>query len=575
MRPSAPKYEDRDLGSFCRLMIILRVICVGAALSVIAFLMATGLGPDGMMPVVGLLLVVFPLSAVWWMLYKAGYSLRTLISAQLMADLLVEGGLVYLTGGAYSHLTVVFLVTIFVAGILLWLRGALIAATVSTALLTAASLVRGVDTGEVVGMPPGGRATAYFILSIAFESAFFYVVAVLSGHVSQRARAFGVKLKTTTTELQRARMDTSLIIESMNSGLVTISEDWVITEVNQAASRILGVAGDRVRGLRVQDVLGDVAPEMVGKMIRALEEGIDEKRAEVYASNAGHKIPLGVSVSPMSDNEGRRTGVVCVLQDLSEVKSMEEKVRLADRLAALGELSAGIAHEIRTPLASICGSVEMLRDSLSRDGEERKLVDLVVKESERLRNIIDHFLQFAKFRPARFGRVPLNAILSEVVCMVENHPRFAEGMSVHLDVDDSAYIFADEENVKQVFYNLAVNAIEAMGVTGRLEIRVDTDAERDSRRFARVAFTDDGEGMDEDTQAQAFRPFYTGKKSGTGLGLAIVSKILAEHGGSIEMVSTRGKGTVVSVYLPLERNTLEAGFCGAIQERGLAEDTKC
>jgi two-component system sensor histidine kinase PilS (NtrC family) len=314
---------------------------------------------------------------------------------------------------------------------------------------------------------------------------------------------------------------------------------------------------------------------MVSRTVRALEEGKEEKRAEVYADNQGSRIPLGLSVSLMSDQEGGRTGAVCVFQDLTEVKTMAEKVRLADRLAALGELSAGIAHEIRTPLASICGSVEMLRDSIPEEGEDRKLVDLVVKESERLRNIIDHFLQFARSRPARFCHVTLNSILGEVVCMVRNHPRFVEGISVTLVTGDEVTLFADEENVKQVFYNLAVNAIEAMGTSGRLEIRVEGDVKMDSGRWARVVFEDDGEGMEDDVQAQAFRPFYTGKKSGTGLGLAIASKIVEEHGGNIDLVSAKGKGTTVSVYLPREADEPEASCHESVPECGFVERTKC
>jgi two-component system sensor histidine kinase PilS (NtrC family) len=309
-------------------------------------------------------------------------------------------------------------------------------------------------------------------------------------------------------------------------------------------------------------------------MREALKEGTEQRRAEAQVVNAGRSIPLGVSVSPMSDSRGRPTGAVCVFQDLTEVKNMEEKVRLADRMAALGELSAGIAHEIKTPLASICGSVEMLREALPGVGEDRKLVDLVIKESERLRDIIDHFLQFARSRPAQFKQVSLGSVLDEVVCMVGNHPDFTEGVAVDLDVGGEVTIVADEENVRQVFYNLAANAIEAVGPSGRLEIKVDPDVVKDSKRFARIVFKDDGEGMDEEAQAQAFRPFYTGKKSGTGLGLAIVSKIVEEHGGSIEMESARGKGTMVSVYLPCEIDNDRVSLCGALPESGQTENSE-
>lgn len=574
MRTETLKYEERDLRGMCRTTIMLRVILVGAALSIIAFLKATGLDFRGMMPVVGLLLVVFPLSALWWMLFKSGYNLKRLIYGQLLADLAVEGAIVYFAGGVYGQLTVVFLITIFAAGVLLSLREALAAATVSTGLLTLTSVLREAHITETLGISPDGKAEIYFGLSIALQAAFFYLIALLSGYISRRVRSFGAELRTTATELRKARMDTNQIIESMNSGLVTIDMGGVITKMNEAASRILGVLPDAARGETVRGVLGGISPDMVTKMMRTLEDGIEEKRAEVHALNADRSVPLGVSVSQMTDHEGRRAGVVCVFQDLTEVKAMEEKIRVADRLAALGELSAGIAHEIKTPLASICGSVEMLRESLPEKGEDRKLVGLVVKESERLRNIIDHFLQFARSRSPRLGRVSLGVVLDEVMCMVRNHPSFTGEISLDLDVGEGATIMADEENIKQVFYNLAVNAIEALGSSGRLQVEVAPDIERNLKRFVRINFRDNGEGMDAETRAHAFRPFFTGKVNGTGLGLPIVSKIIEEHGGTIDIVSTRGKGTVVSVYLPCEIEAIDAGLCGAIPESGRIENSE-
>ena len=573
MKTNTPKYEDRDLRNLCRTAIVLRAIVVGAALAVIAFLRAMGMGFTGMMPVTGLLLVVFPLSALWWMLAKSGMGLKRLLYAQILGDLAVEGGVVYLTGGVSGHMTVIFLVTIFAAGIMLSLRGALIAATLASALLALASAAQQVDLEQNIGMMADGRATVFFALNIALQGAFFYLVAFLSGHLSRRAMSFGHELRTTADELRRTRLDTSQIIESMNSGLVTIDLEGRITKANQAASRILGVGTGAALGRPINEVLCDICPDMVAKMMGALLDGTEDKRAEVDVSNNGRKIPLGVSVSPMGDNEGRRGGVVCVFQDLTEVKSMEEKVRLADRMAALGELSAGIAHEIKTPLASICGSVEMLRDALPKEGEDRKLVDLVVKESERLRNIIDHFLQFARSRPARIRRVALGAVLGEVVCMVRNHPRFTDGMAIDLEVDEKTGIAADEESVKQVFYNLAANAVEAMGPSGRLEITAEPEVETPLGRFVRIVFKDDGEGMDAEMQAQAFRPFYTGKRSGTGLGLAIVARIVEEHGGTIEMESTQGQGTTVSVCLPCEIDEERASLCGVLPENGYSTNT--
>jgi signal transduction histidine kinase len=232
---------------------------------------------------------------------------------------------------------------------------------------------------------------------------------------------------------------------------------------------------------------------------------------------------------------------------------MTERVRLADRLAALGELSAAIAHEIRTPLASICGSVEMLRDSLEVRGENLKLLDLVAKESDRLKNIIDHFLEFARSKPSRLRDVPLNSVLAEVVFLVKHHPAFHSGIGVEIEAPAVVRAWVDEETVKQVFYNLALNAVEALPDGGRLRISLDSSPS-EGAGFAVVAFEDDGAGIEESDLGQVFEPFFTRKSTGTGLGLAISSKIVEEHGGRIELRSNRGRGTVATVYLPLDRS---------------------
>jgi two-component system sensor histidine kinase PilS (NtrC family) len=555
--------EDRDLRNLCRLMIILRVISIGVALSVMAFLTGAGLEIGGGLPIAGLLLVVFPLSGIWWLLYKSGCSARPLVYAQVVSDLAVESGIVYFTGGAGSHFAVLFMVTIFLAGVLLHGKGALIAATMSAALFAGACVLERSHTGAYAGMVAGIDRPVYAVLSIALQVTFFYLVAVLAGYVSGRIRVFGAELKSTTTELEKARMDTHLIIESMNSGLVTVDANCTVTEFNRSAARILGVSPDEARGRNIMDVMRTMAPELCRKIVDAVENGIHEARGEVIAvTSTGKRIPLGISVSLLSGGATGPSGAVVVFQDLTEVKSMADRVRLADRLAALGELSAGIAHEIRTPLASICGSIEMLRDLLAPEGEDGRIVDLVIKESERLRKKIDYFLQFASSRPARFSEVCLNSILAEVICLVRNHPHFSENTEVEFSADTTMTAWVDEETMKQVFYNLALNAVEALEGSGKVGIRLDVVEPTTGGEYARISFEDNGVGIEEEDLGRIFEPFYTSKQSGTGLGLAIAAKIVEDHGGKLEIKSTGGVGTLATVYLPLDKTTVEQGALG-------------
>jgi two-component system sensor histidine kinase PilS (NtrC family) len=551
------KAEEPDLRRLCRVMILIRVICVGAALSVVAFMVAAGFELRGMLPVAGLLMVVFPLSAAWWLILRSGYAFRRLVYSQLIADLVIEGGIVLYTGGAQSHLTLLFLVTIFLAGVFLSMRGAVVTASFAALVLTVASLL---EVRYLAGSydPITEEATTYLFLNMALQIAFFYLIAMLGGYVSRRIHAFGASLRSTTTELNKARMDTHLIIESMNSGLVTVNSNYIVTEFNRSAARILGISPDDARGKPVSDVVGPASPELDQKLIDAIETGREEDRGEVLArTGSGRSIPLGVSVSLLKDCSGDVYGAVLVFQDLTEVKSLSERIRLADRLAALGEMSAAIAHEIRTPLASICGSIEMLRDSLAPNKEDARLVELILKESDRLRNIIDHFLEFARSRPSQFCEVELNPILKEVIYLVKNHPHFRSGTKVEMDAEKVIRVWADPETLKQVFYNLALNAIEALEPAGTLKITLGTYADGASPPCVMIAFEDDGEGIDGEVLVRVFEPFYTSKRSGTGLGLAIASKIIEEHGGKIDITSKKGEGTLARVCLPFSRKAEE------------------
>jgi len=563
--------EERDLRGLCRIMIILRVICVGTVLSVVVFLTGAGFDIRDALPIAGLLIVLFPLSAVWWLIYKSGYGLEKLVYSQLIADLVVVSGIVYFTGGVHSHLTFLYLISILLAGILLYLRAALFAATLSTVLFAAVSLLKEAHFERTIGAMSNERAIVYLFLNVILQAGFFYLIAVMSGYISGRVKVFGARLKTTASELEKAKLDTRQIIESMSSGLITVDSHGVVTEFNRSASRILRIDSAHAKGDNINSVLGQVCPDLCGGLIRALERGQLEERGEIYAETTDGPIPLGVSISLMRGRAGNPTGAVSVFQDLTEVKSLARRIRLADRLAALGELSAAIAHEIRTPLASICGSVEMLRESLKVGAEDGKLVELVVKESERLRKIIDHFLEFAKARPSDFAPASLNSILAEVVCLVKNRQDLDKQVRIEFLPEAEVEACVDEETIKQVFYNLALNSLEAIERSGELKISL-TRIERDpSDQAAQVVFQDNGSGIGPADLGRVFEPFFTSKKSGTGLGLAIVSKIIEEHDGEVHIESKKGEGTVVTVSLPLNRPDHERPRLGAGSSRGVLE----
>lgn len=557
MRNETFDNHSGDFRRLCKTVVVFRAILVGVALSIIAFLMGAGLEIRSGVPVAGLLLVVFPLTAIWWVALKSNVGLSKLIYSQIVADLAIETGVVYYTGGAMSQLTLLYLATIFVVSIFFYLRGALVAATLSTLLYVVASFVQWRNSSPGAFGRGYDLATSYMVFQIALQVAFFYLIAVLSGYLSQRIRLSSARLKTTTSELKHARMDTNSIIESMNSGLITVDQNGVITEMNSSAASILALARDETRGRCMDDVIVPISAELHRKVLEAIREGREESRGEVNALvNGGLSVPLGVSVSVLKGDAGERRGAVIVFQDLTRVKEMRDKIRLSDRLAALGELSAAIAHEIRTPLASICGSIEMLKDTDIRL-EDKRLMGLVIKESERLRRIIDDFLEFARSRSSQFTSLSMDAILNEVVHLARNHPSFSRGIEIRLKSLPGIMGYVDEERIKQVFFNLALNAVEAVQEGGLLEISLAECTSVDGEEMIEVTFRDNGRGIDRNDLRKVFDPFFTTKREGTGLGLAIASNIVSEHGGRIDVKSEKGKGTVVKVYLPSDRTRAE------------------
>ncbi|MDP2960550.1 MAG: ATP-binding protein, partial [candidate division Zixibacteria bacterium] len=255
-------------------------------------------------------------------------------------------------------------------------------------------------------------------------------------------------------------------------------------------------------------------------------------------------------------------GVIAVFQDLTEAKKIEERMRLQDRLAAVGELSAGIAHEIRNPLASISGSVEVLKNEMKLEGENQKLLELILKESSRLNTILKEFLQYAKSGETSLGRVELKRVVDEVIEIVKKHPSYQERISIRKRLDDSPiYILAEENQLKQLLINLLVNALEAMEEKGNellittrqsdLEIFLNYQKESSAEDLLiPLTIVDQGKGMTGEQMQKAFLPFYSNKKSGTGLGLAIVQRIVNNLNGRIECKSKLGQGTAFIVYLP-------------------------
>ena len=270
-------------------------------------------------------------------------------------------------------------------------------------------------------------------------------------------------------------------------------------------------------------------------------------RPEVTYQRGDSERHIGYSVTLLADAEGIRTGFILIFQDLSEWRKLQDELQLRERLAAVGELASGIAHEVGNPLAAISGSVQMLTTALEDDSAHRRLLDIILKESQRLDRTIKSFLQFARPKERSSVRFDIARLLNENVQLLINSPEVSEKHLLELVVDPpSVTLIADPDQISQIFWNLARNSLRAMPAGGTL--KVEGHVEDDDYC---IRFTDDGRGMDLEERGKMFHPFRSFFDGGSGIGMAIVYRIVEEHGGRLSVDSQPGKGTVITVALPL------------------------
>jgi len=348
------------------------------------------------------------------------------------------------------------------------------------------------------------------------------------------------------------------VLDNLSSGLVIVDRRGIIQRMNPAAETILQVDEDLILRQSITDVFDNGLRGFTCALAQVLAGNGPVLRREVSVDrNDGQTLPVGVSVNPIIADNGALTGAVAIFQDLSEINEMRARMREADQMAAVGELSAGIAHEIRNPLGSIRGSVEILAADLSPTGEERKLADLILRESRRVNDIITDFLSFARSRPARPRLVEVRPFLEEAALQVEMHVREKSGNVTvrHAVEPDDMLLLMDDEQMHQVLLNLAVNALEAMEFDGHLSLTAELD---DFNTACRIAVTDTGPGVPPENRADLFKPFFTGRKGGTGLGLSVVKRIVHDHGGHVDLCTPVEGGCSFVIVLPLTQLSVQS-----------------
>ncbi len=535
----APEVPTPDLARRVSRLLLLRTLVVTVVLGLSLWLLVAGPEPQrGAVWLQSAIIVATYLSSiVFGVLLRVGVSPRAVARPMHAVDLLVTSILVYITGGAQSPYTFLYALSIVGAGALSYRRGAIVVTIASIgSLLVVAALAWSHVFAIPTSVRPWEQSVADLARTLGIHVASMIGVGALAFIFGDQLQKGAETLATTrkaAAELFTLHQD---IVRSLASGLITIAPDGTILTANDAACDILG----RTVGELSNQPIDAVMPGFSTR----LEKG-ELRRADLVIDNA---LTIGVTVSPLRDVRDQVIGRVVNFTDLTELRSLEQTMRRAERLATVGQLAAGIAHEIRNPLASISGSIQLLAGAPASD-DDRALMAIVNREIDRLNVLIGDLLDYANPRPSQPVDFDLAVLVRETLQVARGDQAFTD-VETTIDVEEPLPIRADSAKLRQVLWNLLRNAADAAAVGGKhvtVEARALSDAE------VRMTVIDDGPGISEDRLAHIFDPFFTTKQKGTGLGLATCHAVVAEHGGQIDVESEVGKGTKMVVTLPRRR----------------------
>ena len=476
------------------------------------------------------------LAAVFFLVLNSAWSdSRLQARAQVLTDLALTTAVTYITGGIDTSFNFLYPLVIILASILLPRSWAYLSAALS---FIAFGAIVDLSFYQVIPSFSVSRPDLKSVqLAVAINFFAFMAIAYLASNLSAKLRQVGVELHVKNDELQDLQAMQENILHSMRGGLITTDLDGMITMINQPGLNFFKRKTKDVLGLHVSSLFIDAMPEADSYPIQ------DELRAN---TSEGEKI-FGLTITPLTTHDGGMIGFVYTFADLTDVRRLQNEIRQRDRLSAIGRLASGIAHEIRNPLSSIAGSVQMLSKMATLNDEQQVLVDIVRRESERLNSIISDFLMYSREKSYKFVQHDLLLLLEETLRLIENRPvqGKAEYRIVRSFEAREALAGVDSDRIKQVFWNLCDNAFRAMPEGGTLKVTL-----RARGTNWVLSFKDSGIGLLPDQVEKIFEPFQSNFEGGTGLGLALVYQIVQAHKGHVYAVATLKEGAEFIVEIP-------------------------
>jgi two-component system sensor histidine kinase PilS (NtrC family) len=535
------------------LLIISRIAIITLFLGVTIFIDISKPGisifPLVLRSLYAIITVTYFFSIVYFIFLKIHKDLKINIHLQLVVDVLLITVLVYITGSLRSNYSLLYTLVIIYSVIFLGRKGGLIVASAS-----------GISYGllldlEYFKLIPSISSSDYdyhltseeVFVRILVHLVSFYILAFLASFVVEQEKKTRSLLEEKESAFDQLDLLFRSIIESVDTGVMTINLFGRIKTFNRAAEDITSFSLPEVENKRIEDIFPEFIPFFIAEKVN---EQSKSRMEVVINGKKAKRINLGCSISQLKDKNEKQIGNILIFQDLTEIKKMEDNLEKSKRLALIGEMAAGLAHEMRNPLASISGSIELLKQGINLEETDKRLMRIILRGKDQLENFVRDFLLLARSVPVKRELVNINEIADDVIENMKLSPFWSDNIKVVRVFDKKVNAFANKEHVRQIIRNLILNAIQAMKDTGILTIKNTTRKLDDKNEYVEINVTDTGCGIEEKYLQKIFEPFFTNKEKGTGLGLTIVGRLVDGYGGKIKFESKVDKGTTCTVWLP-------------------------
>ncbi len=561
--------------SFVRVMLAARLAVISFFMGVMAYYQvrhgATYVSSPALQPIAA----TYILSMIYAVLSSILKNQFRFAYIQLIIDAILIGWIIYSTGGISSPFSFMFILIIVGSAFLYTRFAPFILATLSTLIycLLISFEYNGLINPFNTFIGPQTRNYSSVLVLGVVNSVGYYLVAVMSGYFTGLLREKDKQLIEQTEDFTSLQKFHEMVLSNMSLGFIAMGNDKKILSHNVAAEKMLGLPAIEIDNKDADEVLG--IPEISEFVSSHVDRSGPSRQFEwIYSGKDRKDHALSMVVNKLTVS-GVVNGAIGVLQDVTEHKKMQRQVESSERLAAIGRMAAGMAHEIRNPLASLSGSIQMMSADLQDllDDKNVRLMDIITRETDRLNSIITQFLNYASGPGIEPVKSDISELMQETLILIKSNPEYSEKIKIESDIEKNLIAHVDPERIKQVIWNLCINAIDAVEHNdGKLIIKAQRENSLHETgvfknysinpiveypEYVRITVQDTGEGISKENLSKIFEPFFTTKPTGTGLGLPMVYKIVELHKGKISAKSVLGNGATFTVWLPVKGELVE------------------